>query len=57
MSFVHPDKDMFKQLFTSIIRPHLEYGGPIWNPRAKEFIVIMENVQRRASRQIPVCLI
>ena len=29
MSFVHLDKDMFKQLFASIIIPHLEYGAPL----------------------------
>ena len=44
---------MFKQLFTSIIRPHLEYGATIWNPHSKKLIVMIENVQRRASRQIP----
>ena len=52
-SFVHLDKDMFKHLFTSIIRPHLEYGAPIWNPNSQKLIVMIENVQRRASRQIP----
>ena len=52
-SFVHLDKAMFKQLFTSIIRPHLEYGATIWNPHSKKLIVMIENVQRRASRQIP----
>ena len=52
-SFVHLDKTMFKQLFTSIIRPHLEYGATIWNPHSKKLIVMIENVQRRASRQIP----
>ena len=36
---------MFKQLFTSIIRPHLKYS--------KKLIFMIENVQRRASRQIP----
>ena len=52
-SFEHLDKAMFKQLFTSIIRPHLEYGATIWNPHSKKLIVMIENVQRRASRQIP----
>ena len=35
-SFTHLDKDMFKQLFVAIVRPHLEYGAPIWNPHSKE---------------------
>jgi hypothetical protein len=37
-SFVYMDIEMFKQLFTSIVRPHLEYGAPIWNPYAKKYI-------------------
>ena len=44
---------MLKLLFTSIIRQHLEYRTPIWNPLSKKLIVMIENVQRRASRQIP----
>ena len=52
-SFVHLDKDMFKKLFTSMVRPHLEYGAPIWNPHTKKNIDAIENVQRRASKRIP----
>ena len=28
-SFTHLDINMFRTLFTAIIRPHLEYGAPI----------------------------
>ena len=52
-SFVHLDKDMFKKLFTSMVRPHLEYGAPIWKPHTKKNIDAIENVQRRASKRIP----
>ena len=31
-SFTYLNVDMFKSLFTSIVRPHLEYGAPIWSP-------------------------
>ena len=51
-SFTHLDKDMFRTLFTSIVRPHLEYGAPIWNPHSKKLINMIENVQRRASKLI-----
>ena len=51
--FVHLDKDMFKKLFTSMVRPHLEYGVPIWNPHMKKNINANENVQRKASKRIP----
>ena len=52
-TFVHLDKDMFKQLFVSIARPHLEYGAAVWNPHSKKLITMIENVQHRASRLVP----
>ena len=52
-SFVYLDKTMFRSLFTSIVRPHLEYGATLWNPLHKRLIEIIENVQRRASKQVP----
>ena len=48
-TFVYLDKDVFKVLFISIVRPHLEYGAPIWNPYTKKLINQIENVQRRAT--------
>ena len=51
-TFVHLDKEMFKQLFVAIVIPHLEYGAAVWNPYKKELIRLIENVQRRASRQV-----
>ena len=52
-SFTYLDKDMFRTLFTTIVRPHLEYGAPIWNPHSKRLIDLIENVQRRASKNDP----
>ena len=52
-SFVYMDKDMFKTLFISIVRPHIGYGKAVWNPKAKELINSLENVQRRASKMVP----
>ena len=52
-SFLYLDKDMFKKLFIAMVRPHLEYGATIWNPHLKKQITLIENVQRRASKQIP----
>ena len=51
-SFEYLDKQMFKQLFVAIVRPHLEYGAPIWNPHTQKLINVIENVQRRASRMV-----
>ena len=52
-SFTFLDKHMFRQLFTSMVRPHLEYAAPVWNPYKQRFIDDIENVQRRASKKIP----
>jgi hypothetical protein len=52
-SFEYLNKDIFKKLFTSIVRPHLEYADAIWNPFMKKHIVALENVQRRASKLVP----
>ena len=52
-SFYHLDMEMFKCLFTAIVRPHLEYGAAIWNPHLKKHIIAIENVQRRATKLVP----
>ena len=51
-SFTHLDGKMFKQLFISIVRPHLEYCASVWNPYLKKNIELIENVQRRATKQV-----
>ena len=33
MNFAFLDIDMFKQLSVVMVRPHLEYGTTVWNPR------------------------
>ncbi len=51
-SFSYLDKNSLKLLFTSLVRPILEYAAPIWNPhsigigKTKQ----IENIQRRATR-------
>ena len=52
-SFVYMEKDMFKTLFVSIVRPHIEYGKTVWNPKAKKLINSLENVQCRVSKMVP----
>ena len=52
-SFTFLDKYMFKQIFTTIVRPHLEYGAPIWSPHLRRQIILLENVQRRATKMLP----
>ena len=36
-----------------MIRPHLEYAATVWSPHMKKNIQLIENVQRRATKQLP----
>ena len=35
------------------MRPHLEYGAPVWSPYVGKLAELVENVQRRATKTIP----
>ena len=52
-SFTYLDETMFKLLFMSLVRPHLEYASSVWNPYMSKDIDLIENVQRRATKIIP----
>ena len=41
------------RLFTTMVRPHLEYGNVIWHPGFRRDSVEIEKVQRRATKLIP----
>ena len=51
-TFTYMEKDMFLQLYKSLIRPHLEYGSVIWSPYLKKDIYLIENLQRRATKLV-----
>ena len=43
---------MLIQLFKSQVRPHLEYGSFIFSSTLKKDKVLLQNVQRRATRLV-----
>ncbi|MES9884798.1 MAG: hypothetical protein ABW185_28460 [Sedimenticola sp.] len=52
---VSRDKDLIVRLYKGIVRPHLEYSIQAWNPHYQKDIILMERVQRRATRLIDEC--
>ena len=52
-AFKHMNEDIFKKLFCSHIRPHLEYAVQFWAPYLRKSINQIESVQRRATKNIP----
>ena len=52
-SFSFMDKEMLLILFKSLVRPHLEYGSSVWSVIYKKEELLLENVQRRATKLIP----
>ena len=47
------DAELVRLLYVSLIRPHLEYAVPVWNPYLRGDIENLENVQHRATRLVP----
>jgi len=52
-SFDYLDKDIFKLLYTSLVRFHLEYCAVVWNPHLWKHIDMIEAVQIRATKMVP----
>ena len=51
-TFSYRDREMFLNLYKSMVRPHIEYATQIWSIIYKKDKVIQENVQRRATRLV-----
>ena len=44
------NREIFSVLYTSLVRPILEYASPVWSPFLVKDKLAIESVQRRASR-------
>ena len=48
--YKHACEETLRQLYISIVRPHLEYAAPVWDPHLQKDCDILENVQKFACR-------
>jgi hypothetical protein len=46
-TFTHMDIPLMRQLFITMVRPHLEYSNAVWHP------TMIEAVQHRATKMVP----
>jgi ribonucleases P/MRP protein subunit RPP40 len=52
-TFTYLDEEIMRQLYTALVRPHLEYGNVVWHPYLKKDIEMLERVQHRATKMVP----
>ena len=43
-------KEAKKRVYVTLVRPHLEYCSPVWNPHLKKDCDKLERVQKQATR-------
>ena len=51
-SFSFLDSHLFKKLYITFVRPHLEYAVAVWAPHLVKYTNIIENVQIRAAKLV-----
>jgi hypothetical protein len=52
-TFKYKNQYAMKLLYTSLVRPILEYGNIVWSPMYKHQIKKLEKIQKRATKMIP----
>ena len=51
-SFSYLSCNVFKKLYLSFVRPHLEYAQAVWSPHLKKHTNLIEKVQIRATKYV-----
>ena len=51
-SFSFLDCQLFKKVYITFVRPHLEYAQAVWAPHLSKHINMIENVQIRATKLV-----
>jgi hypothetical protein len=52
-SIIKWDKQTLKNLYSTVVRPHLEYASSAWAPYRNKDIKMLEIVQKRATKLVP----
>ena len=48
--YQYADSNTLLKLYTSLVRPHVEYATPVWDPSTVQDIQHLESVQKFALR-------
>jgi len=48
MSYHHSSERTLRQLYVCLVRPHLEYASPVWNPYLQKDVNLLEKIQQFA---------
>ena len=51
-TFSYMDEDMFKTIYPTLVRSHMEYAAQAWSPGYKKDIELLEKVQQRATKLV-----
>ena len=54
-TFTYMDREIFTSLYTTLVRPILDYGVQCWSPYLAKDINKLEQMQRRATLLVPEC--
>ena len=51
-AFTYRDRTTYINLYKTYVRPHLEFSSPVWNPWLTSDVERLENVQKKALKQV-----